>query len=554
MWTRRALGTGLVLMLLLAACQPSASESPSGSEAPASEAPAAEQVLRVVLGTEPPSLDPNIATDSESVNVLRQITHPLLYFDADLGLAPGIAELPEISADGMTLTYTLREGFAYSDGEPIVAGDFVYGWKRLIDPRTASEYSYVLDSVANGAEIRGADPETDDIDAMLEEFGVAAPDDSTFVVTLAAPATWFTYVTTMWLTVPLREDMQFTEAEGYIASGPMMLEEWNHGASVHVVPNPNWGGDPPTLERIEYSVIADSSVELAAYEAGDLDIATPPPAEIPRLEEDPVVSQEILRGNTLNVEYYGFDLIDPNSPFARSPLLRKAFHEAVDKETMIAVPYGGVGSVANSLVPPGMPGNQETVFVPYDVEQAQADFAAGLEELGITAADLNLQIGYNTEGTHADRVAYLTEQWRSAFGDEWSLEPVGMEFGTYLDRLSSDPFDIFRLGWIADFPHPHNFLFDLLGCTSPNNNVGYCNEDADELMAEAAVEADPDAQVALYNQVQEMQMADNPLMPFRFGGRFTLVKPYVVGLTVTPLDPDAGAHFYPWVTIAAHEE
>ncbi|HJT63588.1 MAG TPA: ABC transporter substrate-binding protein, partial [Candidatus Limnocylindria bacterium] len=273
MYIRKAMGAGLVLMLVLAACQPSASESPSGSEAPASEAPAAEQVLRVTLGTEPPTLDPNLATDSESVNVLRQITHPLVYFDADLNIAPGIADIPEISEDGMTITYTLREGFSYSDGEPIVAGDFVYSWKRLIDPRTASEYSYVLDAVANGAEIRSADPATDDIDAMLEEFGVAAPDDQTFVVTLGAPATWFVYVSTMWLTVPLREDMQFTEAEGYIASGPMMLEEWNHGASVHVVPNPGWGGDPVTLERIEYSVIADSSVELAAYEAGDLDLA-----------------------------------------------------------------------------------------------------------------------------------------------------------------------------------------------------------------------------------------------------------------------------------------
>lgn len=553
MYIRKAMGAGLVLMLLLAACQPSASESPSGSEAPASEAPAAEQVLRVTLGTEPPTLDPNLATDSESVNVLRQITHPLVYFDADLNIAPGIADIPEISDDGMTITYTLREGFSYSDGEPIVAGDFVYSWKRLIDPRTASEYSYVLDAVANGAEIRSADPATDDIDAMLDEFGVAAPDDQTFVVTLGAPATWFVYVSTMWLTVPLREDMQFTEAEGYIASGPMMLEEWNHGASVHVVPNPGWGGEPVTLERIEYSVIADSSVELAAYEAGDLDLAAPPPAEIPRLEDDPVVSQEILRGNTLNVEYYGFDFIDPNSPFARSPLLRKAFHEAVDKDTMIAVPYGGVGSAASSLVPPGMPGYQEDVFVPYDVEQAREDFDAALVELGLaSAADLQLQIGYNTEGTHADRVAFLQEQWREAFGVE--LEPVGMEFGTYLDRLSTDPFDIFRLGWIADFPHPHNFLFDLLGCTSPNNNTGYCNEDADEIMAQGAVESDPDAQIALYNQAQEMMILDNPLMPFRWGGRFTLVKPYVVGLTPIAMDSDAGSHFYPWVTIAAHEE
>jgi oligopeptide transport system substrate-binding protein len=199
-----------------------------------------------------------------------------------------------------------------------------------------------------------------------------------------------------------------------------------------------------------------------------------------------------------------------------------------------------------------MPGYQETVFTPYDVEQARTDFDAALAELGMTKDDLHLQIGYNTEGTHADRVAYLQEQWRTAF--EIELEPVGMEFGTYLDRLSSDPFDIFRLGWIADFPHPHNFLFDLLGCTSPNNNTGYCNQDADEIMAQGAVESDPEAQIDLYNQAQELMMGENPLMPFRWGGRFTLVKPYVVGLTITPLDPDAGAHFYPWVTIAAHDE
>ena len=163
-------------------------------------------MLRVDLGGEPPTLDPTLATDSQSIQVLRSITHPLAYFDGDLNIVDGLASW-EISADGLTVTFTLKDGIAYSDGQPIVAGDFVYSWKRLIDPRTAAGYSYVLSYVQGGAELLGADPEVDDVDAMLADFGVEAPDDSTFIVHLAEPAAFFPYVATLWVTVPEREDM-----------------------------------------------------------------------------------------------------------------------------------------------------------------------------------------------------------------------------------------------------------------------------------------------------------------------------------------------------------
>jgi oligopeptide transport system substrate-binding protein len=119
--------------------------------------------------------------------------------------------------------------------------------------------------------------------------------------------------------------------------------------------------------------------------------------------------------------------------------------------------------------------------------------------------------------------------------------------------LNTDPFDIFRLGWSADFPHPQNFQFDLLGCGSGNNNSGYCNEDADALMAEGAVNSDPAEQIELYNQAQALQMADSPMITLRWGSRFTLVKPWVQDLLIVPLDSDSGAHFYAWATIAPHE-
>ncbi len=551
MWFKKTMGVMVALMLLLAACQPSASgESPSESEGAGASVDLPPQVLRVDLGGEPPTLDPTQATDSQSIQVLRSITHPLAYFDADLNIVPGLADW-EISADGKTVTFTLKEGIAYSDGQPIVAGDFVYSWKRLIDPRNAAGYSYVLSYVEGGAELLGADPKVDDVDAMLDAFGVAAPDDSTFVVSLAEPAAFFPYVATLWVTVPLREDMEFTEAEGYISSGPMSLTSWEHNASIILEPNKSWAGEPVNLERIEMAMIADPTASLAAYEADELDIGGVPSQEVARIEDDPDLSQEVLRGDILANYYFGYDMVDETGPFARSPLLRKAFQAAVDKETMIQVAFGGIGTVANSIVPPGMPGYQEDVFIPFDVEQAQADFETALSDLGIaSAADLHLQIGYNTDANHENKVEFLQQQWRDAFGVE--VEAVGLEWGAYLDRLANDPFDIFRLGWGADFPHPHNFLYDLAGCASGNNNTGYCNEEADALMAQAAVTPALEDQVPLYNQAQELIMADSPMLMIRFSSRFTLVKPWVTDLVATSQDSSTGELFYSWATIAPH--
>ena len=429
MWFKKALGVSMALMLLLAACQQSASESPTGSGAGEPSEALPPQVLRVDLGGEPPTLDPTLATDSQSIQVLRSITHPLAYFDGDLNIVDGLASWV-ISDDGLTVTFTLKDGIAYSDGQPIVADDFVYSWKRLIDPRTAAGYSYVLSYVQGGAELLGADPEVDDVDAMLADFGVEAPDDSTFIVHLAEPAAFFPYVATLWVTVPERADMTYTEAEGYVSSGPMMLTEWNHNANIVLKPNPSWAGDPPTLDEVDMAMIADPTASLAAYEADELDIGGVPSQEVARIEDDPDLSAQVLRGDILSIYYMGFDLIDPNGPFARSVSLRRAFHEAVDKQTMIDVAFGGIGTVANSIVPPGMPGFQDDVFIPYDVAQAQTDFAAALQELGIAKEDLHLQIGYNTDANHENKIEYLQQQWKDAFGID--VEAVGLEWGTYL--------------------------------------------------------------------------------------------------------------------------
>jgi oligopeptide transport system substrate-binding protein len=559
MWHKRTFGALLAFALVLAACGPAGTTTaPADGSEPgtASEEPSdVEQVLTIPLGGEPATLDPNRASDSVSITVLTQLVRPLVYFDEQLNTVSegGLAESWELSDDGTQVTFTLKEGLTYSNGDPIVAEDFVFSWKRLIDPRTAADYSYVMLDVAGAADVYGADPEDDAaVEAALENMGVEAPDETTFVVTLAQPAAYFVSIATLWVTAPLQEDFEFGEAEGYVSSGPYVMESWDHEAQITLVPNDSWTAGPASqLERIEMPIIADPAAALAAYENDEVDIVGVPSAEVPRVRDDEELSQQVIQGDRLSFEYYGFDM-RAESPFGQSQALRHAFTQAVDKETLINTLRNGIGTVAGSAVPPGMPGHQEDIGLEYNLDEATANFEAGLEEIGATAADLQLQLGYNTEADHEPTVEFLQEQWRTAFDVE--VELVGLEWSSYLTRLNEDPFDIFRLGWGADYPHPNNFLTDLFSCASGNNNMQYCNEDFDALLAEAAVTQELEEQIPLYNEAQEILVEDAPVIPISWGGRFTLVKPWVEGLLVTPQDFASGGYFYTNVTIGPKDE
>lgn len=553
---KKVMGGVVAIGLVLAACSsPGTSAGPTGSQGEGSAPPStADQVLRVNMSQEPPHLDPTQADDSISIQVLRSITSPLVYYNADLEIVPGLADTWEVSPDGKTVTFHLGE-HNYSNGDPIVAADFVTSYRRLADPRIAASYSYSLEPVVNWSEIQDIDPtkaSDADVEAALDTLGVAAPDDKTFVVTLKRPASYFVYIAAGWFSAPEQADFDYAEAETYVSSGPMMMKEWRHNSNIVLVPNPEWNGTPVTIDEIDLAMINDPTASLAAYEADELDVTGVPRAEVNRVKEDPVLSGQIREGDVLSIAYFGFDLKNPAGPFTKSVQLRKAFNEALDKDTMLATIFSGIGTVAYSLVPPGMPGHQEDKFIPFDVTKAKSDFAEAVAALGTTPDKLNLELGYNVAGNNEDLAVFFQEQWRTVFGIEVKLTSMG-DFGAYLDRLTEDPFDIFRLGWGADYPHPNNFLTDLISCTSGNNNMGYCNPAVDALLEEAATKADLKDQVPLYNQAQQMVMADAPIIPQTFGARFTLVKPWVQGLTLTAQDSNSGELFYAWTSIADHQ-
>lgn len=588
---KRLFGILASIAVIAAACggattsstAPSTAPAASGSAAPVeSAAPstadlATDQILKIDLGTEPATLDPNKAQSSDAIAVLSALQRGLVYFDKDLKVVPELAkDLPVISADAKTLTFTLKDGIKYSNGDPIVAGDFVYSMKRLIDPRTAAPYSYVMAEVAGAADLlalAGKDPAPTDaeVDALLAKVGVSAPDDKTVVINLDKPATYFTSVLALWINVPIEKKWitspNATEAANYVGTGPFILTTWNHNSQIVLKPNPNWSGDvKPTLTEIDMSMTTEPAQAQAAYEAGDLDMVLTPSEDVQRVKADPTLGPQVVEIPQLAITYYTYNNgIDPKTlkPFKACadlkacPTMNKDFRialtQAIDKKAFIDATFAGVGDPANSFVMPGIPGYQADLDpYPFDLASAKEHMTTALAALGVaTAADLGkLKFGFNSGSGHEPRVAFLAEAWRQAFGLQ--TEQIGSDFSVFLQQRTAGEYQIARDGWGADYPHANNQL-GLFVCGGGNNDVQYCNKDFDALIAQAAAEPDQDKQVALYNQAQTLLMNDAPFIPLRFGLTVYEVQPYVGGLTITPSDSQLpGDKFYETIQILKH--
>ena len=562
---------------------PAASTAPvaGGSAAPTAAVSdlAAEQVLRIPLDGEPTTLDPNKAQDSTSISVLTALARGLLSFDKDLKVVPSLAtELPKVSADAKTLTFTLRDA-KYSNGDPIVAGDLVYGWKRLLDPRTKAPYAYVMCEIAGADALLGADNGCGDkkaattdaeIDAALAKLGVSAPDAKTFVVTLSKPATYFLSVIALWIAAPIQQKWitspNATEAANYVSSGPFVLDTWKHNSQVILKPNPNWYGVKPTLTEVQMAVTVEPAQAQAAFEAGESDMVATPSEDIQRVTADPTFGPMVVNVPQLSITYYNYNNgTDPKTlkPFAKCsdpkacPTMNKNFRialtQAIDKKAFIDATFAGKGVIANSFVMPGIPGYQKDLDpYPFDLAKAKESMAKALTELGVaTAADLGkLKFGFNTGGGHEPRVAFLAEAWRQAFGLQ--TEQIGSDFSVFLSQRTAGDYQLARDGWGADYPHANNQL-GLFICGGGNNDNQYCNRDFDGLMAKAAGEPDQDKQVSLYNQAQTILINDAAMLPLRFAVSTFTIQPYLGGINITPSDSRLpGDRFYETIFIKKH--
>jgi oligopeptide transport system substrate-binding protein len=307
---------------------------------------------------------------------------------------------------------------------------------------------------------------------------------------------------------------------------------------------------------------------MAAYEAGEIDMVLPVPSEdIERVKGDPVLSAEYSEPAALNITYYNYNngtdpsgtgtlkrCADPKACPTMNKDFRIALTQAVDKTAFQNATFAGIGQVAGTFIQPGIPGaTPDYEPYPYDLEAAKASMDTALQELGYaSAADIpTLKFGFNSGSGHEPRVAFLAQAWEQAFG--LKFEQIGLDFAVFLTQRTAGEFDIARNGWGADYPHANNQLNGLFTCGGGNNDQQYCNPAFDDLLNQAAVEQDQAAQVGLYEQANKMLADDAPSLFLRWGVQAELVKPYVSGITTTPMDSTIpGEHFYETIQILEH--
>jgi oligopeptide transport system substrate-binding protein len=538
---RRRAAVGAVL--LVAACGPT---SPAPSVDPsATFDPSVDQVLRLEY-EEMDSLDPHVSSDIYVSLLVRGLT----WFDEGLRTVPGLAESWDITDGGRHVTFHLRDA-AYSSGEPVAAGDFVYAWRRLLDPRVGAHYGFLLADVVGAAELLaldpGAPPPDEEIELLLSGLGVTAPDPRTLTVALARPAVYFPTVVAnpglapvpeAWITRP-----GATQAGAYWSSGPFVLTEWVYDQRRTFEPNPMWWGEPVSLERIEMRTFPSEDAAMVAYREGSLDLFVP---TTPVSDGD--LASSITERSSAVFFHVLFNMALADSPTTQSRALRAALGLAVDREALQAA-VGSAGMIATSPIPPGVPGHDQTLESVYDPDEARRLLAEALDDLGLDGPeDLDLTF---VHGTLFAGAPYLEQQWRDVLGIEVAF--TGLEPEPYFELLGSgqNEHDMFWLAWFADYPHPQSYLEPSWACASVSNLAGYCNAEVDVLLAQAAGNADEDQQLATYEDAQRAIVGDAANIFLEWPTEEVLVAPRVNGLVLTPFDGYYGLLFPELLRIVA---
>jgi oligopeptide transport system substrate-binding protein len=506
--------------LIAGGCGGDDDEGASGTGATTAEggSEAAEQVITVNWGTEPPSLDPGLASDVTSANILLNIMDPLVKLDEDLKPVPNAAESFETSDDGKTVTFVLRDDLKWTNGDPVTAEDFEYSWKRTVSPELGADYAYQFYGIVGAQEYNSCDPKKDKCAALADKMGVNAVDDKTLEVKLTTPQPWFTQQVAhhSFLAVNKKAVDQFgdkwTEAANIVTNGPFKLASWKHNSAIDIVKDPNWrDADSVKLTRVNGRMISDGITAVQAFEAGEVDVLQGglPPDELPRLKETP----EYAQYPGLGTYYYGVNV--KNITDVKQ---RRAMALAIPRQSIIDNVAQADQLPATGFTPEGMPGydtiNPDSPWLPAEGDLDQAKQL--MSEVANPKKNITLYI--NDAPGHREIAVAVQAAWKE-LGIESTIKQ--QEFQQYLEFLGPPPnkdVDVYRLGWIGDFVDAINFL-ELWTCESGNNSTNYCNKDYDAKIEEARTTEDNDARYELYGEAEDILFGENgdmPVLPIYF--------------------------------------
>ncbi|NBB93761.1 MAG: peptide ABC transporter substrate-binding protein [Gammaproteobacteria bacterium] len=480
------------------------------------------------VGPEPDSLDIHTAQSLSALNVLRDLHEGLLTFDAGAELVPGVAASWSVSEDGRVWTFELHEAARWSDGRPIVAGDFVAGWRRALDPATASPTAALLDPVENAHAVRTGE-------AAVDTLGIDAPAPDRLEIRLERPLPWFGELLTHPVTYPWPGD-----SEGRY-SGAFVLVEQLPGARLELKPNPHYReADTVALDGVTWHVIEQPDVELSRYRAGQLHITeTIPPGRVDWLREQ--FGDELRIAPYLGSFFLAFNL--RREPFADAPELRRALSLAIDRDILVERVLGSGEIPAWGLIPPGMPGWPEGREPPLPPGERLAEARRLYREAGYDEArPLRVELRFNTSLTHRRMAVAIAAMWKLHLGVQTGL--VNEEWKVFIaNRRQGRITEVFRGGWIADWRDAGNFL-QLFESDGPGNYTFFDDPEFDRLMRRAARERG-DERLSTLREAESLLLDEQVIVPLYYYVSRHLVDPAVRGFEDNPMD----IHLSRWMAL-----
>jgi ABC-type transport system substrate-binding protein len=482
------------------------------------QAPAAanDNTVRIGLGA-PTGLDPAGTGDASSAALISQFFETLTTFDETLELRPALAESWRIEDGGRRIIFQLRPNLTFSDGSPLRASDVVRSWLRIVDPAAPSPLvTLMLDVQGALAYVSG--------DGRAEDVGVTADDAAnTVVVDLVRPAAEFVTVVaspTFGIVPPGvgSDENALRAGDAFVASGGYRLSDATPSAMT-LTANPAYWAGTPAIGEITVVTDLGGASGVDAFQAGELDYAFIFESDAGWIAYDPTLGPQLREVPTLSVDFYGFDTSRP--PF-NDVKVRRAFAAAVDWRRIAFLAVSDPEGVATSMVPPGIPGRSDRDVLPvHDPDAARALLADAGFPGGVGFPEVTLLTG----GSPYDEAVVI--EIKRELGV--TLRSEVMDFGTYFDRLDTDPPQMWQLSWVADYPGRNDFLGVLLGTGSTNNYGRWSSPEFDAAIAEAGGTTDEAAAAAAYDRAEDIVQRDAPAIPVTYGTGWALVRDGLLG-------------------------
>jgi oligopeptide transport system substrate-binding protein len=496
----------------------------------AGPAHAAKELIRGNAG-EPKSLDPHRATGTWENNIIGDMILGLYTEDANGEPILGAADDAKTSPDGLRWTFHIRP-HTWSDGKPVVASDFVFALKRILDPKFAAEYCELLFPIKNAEKVnKGQVP--------VDQLGVSAPDAETLIIDLENPAPYLPQLLTHYTSYPLpqhvveKHQSDWIKPGNSVSNGPFMLLEWRPHDHITLVKNPKFYDVANVkLDRVTFLPIEDDLAALKRYRAGEMDIQERwPLTESKWLKQN--IPNEARSFTYLSITYLTFNMT--KKPF-NDARVRRAIAQAVDRQVIEKdVFFGAYGKEASSFLPPGLAGVDRSSEVPYAKMTMDARLAESKQLLAAAGYGPNnpLRFTYNfINYPDAKRSAVAIQAMMRKLGVTMELVPG--EPKVHYDALKTKNYEAANAAWVFDYSDAKNILYLFQSSTAQQNYPGYNNPEFDALMKRADAEPDGTKRGQLLGQAHALLMRDLPAAPGFNQYERTLVKPYVLGFVENP--------------------